>query len=558
MDTRKKKILIIDDQPEVLTLVEVTFHGTEFQIVQALDAKEGVLQAKRQQPSLILLDIMMPGFDGYRTAKALRRNPDTKEIPIIFLTAKKERKDIQAAILAGGVDYIAKPFSPAELLTRIRHVIESTNIKRVNGRTRKEKNSYTEEDTVENDIQRESVIEIIRHDKIAVLSTVLDAIVLKNVRIFRDAFAGLISDGIFYIVFDFTGINKIDGSGLGLLISANESLKKYDGELKVTYPSKAVNSRFTYLKINDLFRTYNNVQSAIECFSSDEEVDKQENESAKVNVCLTCTFVNAPKFRYCGFCGTNLVLGDGDKILTILRELLTHRILSDTNSESIDEINKERGIKAEEYEIPKEFLVEIYDDDSMIVYRSNKTDTTFFEKYQQISIQAPKIGQSIITLISGLNVRLANPHIGGYSKYNTKILHIDHQKGMMDVQYTEEATILHSRKNFTVAPKLPIAVQFVIPSLRNCQDIYEAKILELSRQRISVFSETPIPLYQCMGITFILPSGELISSPFVIATRGKHNFMYDIEFMIIDENESSRITQYMYKRQIELVKAVPY
>ncbi len=130
MNSKKKKVLVIDDQLEIRELVDVTLRGTEFDVLKASGGKEGIQIAREQKPDLILLDIMMPVYDGYMTCKVLKRNPATKDIPVIFLTAKKTKEDIKEALKAGGSDYIVKPFSPSEFLTRLRRIGESHEVKR--------------------------------------------------------------------------------------------------------------------------------------------------------------------------------------------------------------------------------------------------------------------------------------------------------------------------------------------------------------------------------------------------------------------------------------------
>ena len=107
-----KKILVVDDQAEVRELVEVTLRSEEFEIIQAKSALEAIEKAKSEKPDLIILDIMMPNFDGIATCKILKRNPITKKIPVIFLTAKHGKEDVKAALQAGGKDYVMKPFQP--------------------------------------------------------------------------------------------------------------------------------------------------------------------------------------------------------------------------------------------------------------------------------------------------------------------------------------------------------------------------------------------------------------------------------------------------------------
>lgn len=119
MTSEKKKILVIDDQKEVRDLVEASLRDGGFEIFKASGGREGIQIAKNTRPDIIILDIMMPNFDGIATCKILKRNPITKKIPVIFLTAKHGKEDVKAALQAGGKDYVMKPFSPDDLLERI-------------------------------------------------------------------------------------------------------------------------------------------------------------------------------------------------------------------------------------------------------------------------------------------------------------------------------------------------------------------------------------------------------------------------------------------------------
>jgi len=558
MNSEKKKVLIIDDQEEIRELIDVTLRGTEFDVLKAVNGKEGIQIAKEQKPDLILLDIAMPVFDGYMTCKVLKRNSVTKEIPVVFLTGKKTKENINAALKVGGSDYIVKPFSPSELLVRLRRIEGSRRVKRA------EKTKESKPMEVEKKSPKEApipkhlkkpLINIARHGEVVVLSTGAGCIVLENCQIFRDAFANIVSDGIFKVVLDTSEIQKIDGAGLALLISINESLKNYGGELRITFPPKDVNNRFSFIKFNDLFQTFNNLQDAIESFQGqDSEIDTVL-DSHGMNICLSCTFINAAKSRYCGFCGTNLILGKGEKIFEILGRIITRRLISETGINDMSEINRSRNIMINEYNIPSKFKVEIIDDNLNVSYESHHTDAQEFENSEQIAIEAPVMNKKLLPVKPGMQLRLANPQIGTYTKFDTKIEAVDPERRRIIVHYSEDAVALHSYKNFSVSPKLPIPISLVVPTFQYAGKIFEAKILELSRMRMIVFSEENIPLNQCLAVKFDLPEGREISSPLVIAQKGLQQFMYALEFNVIDEKESSIITQYMYKRQIELAKS---
>ena len=117
--------LMLEDKSQMLELMEGILYETEFELYKSKDVNEGIRLAKTIKPDIILLDIMMPIMDGYMVSKVLKLNPETKDIPIIFLTAARVKEDIQKAIRAGGVDYIIKPFNASDLLTRLRKALGS-------------------------------------------------------------------------------------------------------------------------------------------------------------------------------------------------------------------------------------------------------------------------------------------------------------------------------------------------------------------------------------------------------------------------------------------------
>ncbi len=112
-------ILIVDDDASSRRLLEVILTQQEYEVVQARDGAEGLRLAAMWLPNLILLDVNMPGMSGYEVSQALGKNPDTAEIPIIFISAMAQTANRIAGLSAGGVDYISKPFAPDEVLARI-------------------------------------------------------------------------------------------------------------------------------------------------------------------------------------------------------------------------------------------------------------------------------------------------------------------------------------------------------------------------------------------------------------------------------------------------------
>ena len=117
-------ILIVDDVEENLQVLGNTLNKNNYRISFATNGNEALNTLKKIEPQLILLDIMMPGLDGFETCKQIKANEKTKDIPIIFLTAKTEQTEIVKAFNYGAVDYVKKPFNTPELLARIKTHIE--------------------------------------------------------------------------------------------------------------------------------------------------------------------------------------------------------------------------------------------------------------------------------------------------------------------------------------------------------------------------------------------------------------------------------------------------
>lgn len=117
------KILLIEDDPDISELVQYNLEREGYKVYASADGELGMNQAMQLQPSLIVLDLMLPGLDGLSVCRKLRAHPSTMEIPIVMLTAKGEESDIVVGLEMGADDYIAKPFSPKELVARIRAVL---------------------------------------------------------------------------------------------------------------------------------------------------------------------------------------------------------------------------------------------------------------------------------------------------------------------------------------------------------------------------------------------------------------------------------------------------
>jgi len=119
-----KKVLITDDKTEVRRLVEMTLRVGDYQIFQAENGEKAVEIAKAEKPDLIIMDIMMPGgMDGLEATRIIKNDPETKDCPIIMLTAKGQKADREKGFEAGADDYFSKPFSPLELIKKVEEVL---------------------------------------------------------------------------------------------------------------------------------------------------------------------------------------------------------------------------------------------------------------------------------------------------------------------------------------------------------------------------------------------------------------------------------------------------
>ena len=114
-----RKILIVDDRPTNLRMLNDVLAREGYEIVTASDGEQALQAAQENLPDLVLLDVRMSGMDGYEVCRQLKQNPDTGEIPVIFMSALDELQDKMMGFSAGGVDYVAKPFQPEEMLARI-------------------------------------------------------------------------------------------------------------------------------------------------------------------------------------------------------------------------------------------------------------------------------------------------------------------------------------------------------------------------------------------------------------------------------------------------------
>jgi DNA-binding response OmpR family regulator len=117
------RVLVIDDEAPIRLLCRVNLEAEKMAVLEAADGPSGLETARAERPDVILLDVMMPALDGWRVAEELLEDPRTKEIPIIFLTARAEFRDRARGLDIGGVDYVTKPFNPLELASLVRELL---------------------------------------------------------------------------------------------------------------------------------------------------------------------------------------------------------------------------------------------------------------------------------------------------------------------------------------------------------------------------------------------------------------------------------------------------
>jgi DNA-binding response OmpR family regulator len=117
------RVLVIDDEPPIRLLCRVNLEAEGMTVLEAADGPSGLDVAKEERPDVILLDVMMPGLDGWSVAERLLEDSRTSEIPIIFLTARAEFRDRARGLDIGGIEYITKPFNPIELAPTVRDLL---------------------------------------------------------------------------------------------------------------------------------------------------------------------------------------------------------------------------------------------------------------------------------------------------------------------------------------------------------------------------------------------------------------------------------------------------
>lgn len=120
------KVEVVDDDPDICKVIRIFLWTRGLEVVEAPNGTEGIAAAKMEKPDVILLDIMMPDIDGFEVYRRLKLDPETKRIPVIFVSARNDARHIQQGLSLGAEGYVTKPFDPADLLDRIIEVTGRT------------------------------------------------------------------------------------------------------------------------------------------------------------------------------------------------------------------------------------------------------------------------------------------------------------------------------------------------------------------------------------------------------------------------------------------------
>jgi CheY-like chemotaxis protein len=123
MSRNRKRVLICDDDPVILRLVQVNLELEGYEVISARHGGEAVELGFRERPDLIILDIMMPRMDGYEACRRLKNDPSTSHIPVVFLSAKAQQTDIEKGKSYGVDEYMTKPFDPSDLVDVVKRLV---------------------------------------------------------------------------------------------------------------------------------------------------------------------------------------------------------------------------------------------------------------------------------------------------------------------------------------------------------------------------------------------------------------------------------------------------
>jgi phosphate regulon transcriptional regulator PhoB len=129
MAAREQKILVVEDEPDIRKLVQYNLAQERFSVLEAEDGEQALKLLQREKPSLVILDLMLPGLSGMELCKLLRQRSDTARLPILMLTAKAGEADRIVGLEMGADDYLTKPFSPREMVARVKAILRRAELK---------------------------------------------------------------------------------------------------------------------------------------------------------------------------------------------------------------------------------------------------------------------------------------------------------------------------------------------------------------------------------------------------------------------------------------------
>ena len=123
-----KTVLVVEDNESIRILIKFLLEREGYFVVAADDGDEALLKADRDHPDLIMMDVMMKGTSGYEVCRALKKNPRTRPIPVVLVSAKGQKKEQEEGFSAGAAAYVVKPFDPEEILRLVREILHKTAV----------------------------------------------------------------------------------------------------------------------------------------------------------------------------------------------------------------------------------------------------------------------------------------------------------------------------------------------------------------------------------------------------------------------------------------------
>jgi len=120
----KKRILIVDDEEDILNVLKFRLEANNYEVLSASDGQEGLNKARSEKPDLVILDLMLPKLDGYKVCRMLKFDEAYKNMPVIIFTARAQKQDEELGMQMGADAYIAKPFEPEALLGKIKELLK--------------------------------------------------------------------------------------------------------------------------------------------------------------------------------------------------------------------------------------------------------------------------------------------------------------------------------------------------------------------------------------------------------------------------------------------------